>query len=129
MNGHLSDLRTGLPWQMVEIHEPVRLLVIIEASPAAIAKVCERYPGVYELVKHRWIQLALIDPDDGTVTEYIDGEFKTIAPDSMLPKVESSLQWYRRRRDHLRIARIVGSPGSRTQPWHFRKRSSRSSQR
>src|SRR5439155_24283917 len=26
MDGHASDLRTGLPWQMVEVHEPVRLL-------------------------------------------------------------------------------------------------------
>ena len=25
MDGAQSDLRTGLPWQMVEIHEPVRL--------------------------------------------------------------------------------------------------------
>lgn len=30
MDGAASDLRTGLPWQMVEIHEPVRLLFVIE---------------------------------------------------------------------------------------------------
>jgi hypothetical protein len=34
MDGHASDLRTGLPWQMVEIHEPVRLLMVIDATPA-----------------------------------------------------------------------------------------------
>ena len=28
MDGHASDLRTGLPWQMVEIHEPVRILFV-----------------------------------------------------------------------------------------------------
>ena len=33
MDGAASDLRTGLPWQMVEIHEPVRLLFIIETTP------------------------------------------------------------------------------------------------
>ncbi|WP_239394841.1 putative inorganic carbon transporter subunit DabA, partial [Frankia sp. CiP3] len=33
MDGHTSDLRTGLPWQMVEIHEPMRLLMIAEATP------------------------------------------------------------------------------------------------
>jgi uncharacterized protein YbcC (UPF0753/DUF2309 family) len=33
MNGHQSDLRTGLPIQMVEIHEPMRLLVIVDAPP------------------------------------------------------------------------------------------------
>ena len=35
MNGHASDLRTGLPWQMVELHEPVRILFIIETTQTA----------------------------------------------------------------------------------------------
>jgi uncharacterized protein YbcC (UPF0753/DUF2309 family) len=34
MEGADSDLRTGLPWQMVEIHEPMRLLVVVEQTPA-----------------------------------------------------------------------------------------------
>ena len=33
MNGHASDLRTGLPLQMVEVHEPVRILFVIETTP------------------------------------------------------------------------------------------------
>ena len=33
MDGHASDLRTGLPWQMVEIHEPVRILFVVETTP------------------------------------------------------------------------------------------------
>ena len=33
MDGAASDLRTGLPWQMVEIHEPVRLLFVCETTP------------------------------------------------------------------------------------------------
>jgi uncharacterized protein YbcC (UPF0753/DUF2309 family) len=28
MDGAQSDLRTGLPWQMVEIHEPTRLAIV-----------------------------------------------------------------------------------------------------
>src|SRR5262249_56378864 len=35
MDGAASDLRTGLPWQMVEIHEPVRQLFVIETTPQA----------------------------------------------------------------------------------------------
>ena len=31
MEGADSDLRTGLPWQMVEIHEAMRLLVVVDA--------------------------------------------------------------------------------------------------
>ena len=36
MDGAASDLRTGLAAQMVEIHEPVRLLVVIETTPQAM---------------------------------------------------------------------------------------------
>src|SRR5213076_1392087 len=32
MDGAQSDLRTGLPWQMVEIHEPTRLTMVVEGS-------------------------------------------------------------------------------------------------
>ena len=32
MDGSASDLRTGLPWQMVEIHEPVRLMIVCEVD-------------------------------------------------------------------------------------------------
>ena len=39
MNGHQSDLRTGLPRQMVEIHEPMRLLLIVDATPESLLTV------------------------------------------------------------------------------------------
>jgi hypothetical protein len=44
MDGHASDLRTGLPWQMVEIHEPVRVLFVIETAPERLMKVVECQP-------------------------------------------------------------------------------------
>ena len=34
MDGEQSDLRIGLPWQMVWVHEPMRLTFIVEAHPA-----------------------------------------------------------------------------------------------
>ncbi|HIE53615.1 MAG TPA: DUF2309 family protein, partial [Chromatiaceae bacterium] len=36
MEGSASDLRTGLPKQMIEIHEPMRLLLVVEAAPEVI---------------------------------------------------------------------------------------------
>ena len=44
MDGHASDLRTGLPWQMVEIHEPVRILFVIETTPERLTKVINASP-------------------------------------------------------------------------------------
>ena len=45
MDGAASDLRTGLPWQMVEIHEPVRSLFVIETTPEAMLRIMERNAG------------------------------------------------------------------------------------
>ena len=63
MDGHASDLRTGLPWQMVEIHEPVRMLFVIETTPERLMKVVNASPSLKQLVENRWIRVATIDPD------------------------------------------------------------------
>src|SRR5690606_16617158 len=46
MEGQSSDLRSGLPWQTVEIHEPLRMLTIVEASPAAILRCAQQRPAL-----------------------------------------------------------------------------------
>lgn len=106
MNGPLSDLRTGLPWQMVEIHEPVRLLVVVEATAEIIARVAERHPAIGQLVENRWIQLALIDPSSGEVRELVGGELVPVRAESSLPTVTRSHDWYFGHREHLPIAAI-----------------------
>ncbi|HEV2448424.1 MAG TPA: putative inorganic carbon transporter subunit DabA, partial [Candidatus Sulfopaludibacter sp.] len=53
MDGHASDLRTGLPWQMVEIHEPVRILFVIEASPKLLMKALDASPALKQLLVNR----------------------------------------------------------------------------
>ncbi len=62
MDGHASDLRTGLPWQMVEIHEPVRILFVIETTPERLMQVVDASPSLKQLIDNRWIRIATIDP-------------------------------------------------------------------
>ena len=62
MAGHQSDLRTGLPLQMVELHEPMRLLLIVDASVDALLTVAQRVAEVAELVVGEWVQLVSCDP-------------------------------------------------------------------
>ncbi len=68
MDGHLSDLRTGLPWQMVEIHEPVRLLTIVEAKPELLARNSRSEPGPRAVGPQRLDSTGVLGPrrrDDG----------------------------------------------------------------
>lgn len=60
-NGPLSDLRTGLPWQMVEIHEPVRLLIIVQATLIEITKVAQLIPEVFLLAERGWVHIKIFD--------------------------------------------------------------------
>jgi uncharacterized protein YbcC (UPF0753/DUF2309 family) len=102
MNGHQSDLRTGLPIQMVEIHEPMRLLVIVDATPEALLFVAGRQPEVAELVTKAWVQLVSVHPDSGEMAVFEDGAFVPYTPRATrLPVVERSPDWHLRTRDHV----------------------------
>jgi uncharacterized protein YbcC (UPF0753/DUF2309 family) len=107
MDGPASDLRSGLPWQMVEVHEPVRILFVIETTPAAMLAILERNPPLAQLCRNDWVQLATIDPRSSRIDLYQRGEFHPYQPHSLdLPKAATSGDWYRGWRDHLSYARI-----------------------
>ncbi|MBL8799561.1 MAG: DUF2309 domain-containing protein [Planctomycetia bacterium] len=107
MDGAASDLRTGLPWQMVEIHEPVRILFVVETTPDIMLRILERNPGLDQLVRNQWVQLAVLDPHSSTVRLYRDGVFRDYRPQAQqLPRAQSSVDWYRGWRDHLEFAVI-----------------------
>jgi len=92
MDGLASDLRTGLPWQMVEIHEPVRLLVIIETSAELLLRVVAKSPSIANLVHHRWIQLATLDPRGADIHVLGRDGFTPYQPEwTELPVVDSSV--------------------------------------
>jgi uncharacterized protein YbcC (UPF0753/DUF2309 family) len=107
MDGHASDLRSGLPWQGVEIHEPMRLLFVFEAKPEALFKIMGRNPLVNRVLRNQWAQLALLDPDSNKISLFRGGEFVPYTPSSTeLPQAASSVDWYRGWREHLGFAQI-----------------------
>jgi uncharacterized protein YbcC (UPF0753/DUF2309 family) len=113
MDGAASDLRPGLPWQMVEIHEPVRILFIIETTSDAMLRIVDKNPALGELCRNEWIQLATIDPHSSAIHVYSQGRFEPYLPETTtLPAVASSVDWYRGWRDHLGYASIVGDRGT-----------------
>ncbi|MGP0076048.1 MAG: DUF2309 domain-containing protein [Bryobacteraceae bacterium] len=114
MDGHASDLRTGLPWQMVEIHEPVRMLFVIEATPERLSNVLKASPSLKQLLENRWIRMATIDPDSGEVHVSRNGCFEKFhAPAERLPVALSSAEWYSGKTQHLPMAWIQTAAGGR----------------
>ena len=107
MDGHASDLRTGLPWQMVDIHEPMRLLAIVEAERETVQKAAQATPAVWRLVKNEWLTIATLDPKSRELHLLDGGHFVPYSSDRReLPVFASSEERFRGRRDHLAPARI-----------------------
>jgi hypothetical protein len=107
MDGAASDLRTGLPWQMVEIHEPVRLLNIVESTPEAMQRILDRQEDIGKLCRNNWVRLAVLHPITRELSIYQNGRFQKYHPEvTALPVAASSADWYRGWRDHLEFAQI-----------------------
>ena len=107
MEGAASDLRTGLSQQMVEIHEPMRILFVIESTPRAVLEILAKNPALDRLVSNRWVQLATLSPDSNRIELYQDDGFADYQPtSSAIRVVADSYACYHHQRDHLSFARL-----------------------
>ncbi|MBU6325013.1 MAG: DUF2309 family protein [Bacteroidetes bacterium] len=79
-NGADGDLRTGLPAQMIEVHSPMRLMMIIEQSPELVLDVIRRNPATYNWFEQNWIHLVAIDTDRRQLWLFRDGAFHPYIP-------------------------------------------------
>lgn len=111
MDGHASDLRTGLPWQMVEIHEPMRLLILVDASPSAVESVVAGNTDIARLVENGWVRLFARDPGTNRLWAWAGAGFVPLRdPAVSLDSAASSRAWYEGKREHLAFASITGRP-------------------
>lgn len=107
MDGAASDLRPGLPWQGVDIHDPMRIVFVLETSEQAIRKIMARNETVRNILFNEWAQLALLNPKSGEILVYHNDRFLPYRPESTtLPHAASSVDWYRGWREHLDFAFI-----------------------
>jgi hypothetical protein len=111
MDGAQSDLRTGLPWQMVEIHEPARLAIVVEGPRDRLLRVIEANPTIERLVRHRWIWLACLDAESGALWELRATGFVPHTPEHPLAVVAGeSAAWYQGKRGFLPPVAIRREP-------------------
>ncbi|MFO0694471.1 MAG: DUF2309 domain-containing protein [Polyangiales bacterium] len=118
MDGTLGDIKIGLPRQGVELHEPVRLLLVCEAETRHLATIYENQPAIQELVGNEWLHLVTIDPETGELHRFVRGHgfvpWKEETP--QLATVRRSMDWYRGKGpDYLPLC-FVGTDGRNPQP-------------
>ncbi len=79
-NSSDGDLRSGLPLQMIEVHDPVRLLMIVEHYPEVVKKVIQSNPDLYEWFANEWIHLVVLDPKKKALSVFKEGAFVPYTP-------------------------------------------------
>jgi uncharacterized protein YbcC (UPF0753/DUF2309 family) len=78
MTGSSSDLRIGLARQMVEIHEPIRNLTVIEAPLERVGKIFDNHGRLKKLLYNHWMRLSILDPETNTWYLFKEHEFQKI---------------------------------------------------
>jgi uncharacterized protein YbcC (UPF0753/DUF2309 family) len=79
-NGIDGDLRPGLPAQMTEVHDPVRLLLIVEHFPEVVLKTIQKADETYEWFINDWVKLVAINPETKALSVFEKGSFKPYEP-------------------------------------------------
>lgn len=99
-NGIDGDLRPGLPSQMIEVHDPVRLLIIVEHFPEVVLNVIKSVDAMYEWFINEWINLVAVNPEtkdfylfkEGAFVPYHPIEQKVEKVSDMTPIIENTLE-------------------------------------
>ncbi len=81
MTGSMSDLRIGLARQMVEIHEPIRNLTIIEAPLGRVREIFDGHPRLRNILRNHWMRLVVFDPETRTWWRFGHREFEVLELD------------------------------------------------
>jgi len=79
-NSSDGDLRPGLPWQMIEVHDPVRLLVIVEHKPEIVLKAIQSSPEVFEWYNNEWVHIIALHPEQKQFYYFKKGVFVKYEP-------------------------------------------------
>lgn len=74
-NGVDGDLRPGLPKQMVEVHDPVRMFFVVEHYPEVVLQTIQKSADTYEWFINNWVYLVVVNPDTQEMLVFKEGEF------------------------------------------------------
>lgn len=106
-NGVEGDLRTGLPYQMVEIHDPLRLMTVIEQQPEVVLQVLNNNPNVKQWYANGWMNLAVLNPTTGEFFNFKNEEFVPLQMDlNPIDSIDNIEQLYLTSRENLPVSFI-----------------------
>ena len=91
-NGIEGDIRPGLPKQMVEVHDPIRLMCIVEHYPEIVLEVLAKAPNTFEWYQNDWIKLVVIHPETKELFLFKKDQFSSYTPQHAVLKTSNDLE-------------------------------------
>ena len=79
-NSSDGDLRPGLPLQMIEVHDPVRLMIIVEHFPEVILNTIKSQADLFEWFQNEWVHLVSMNPENGEFSYFKNEAFVSYQP-------------------------------------------------
>jgi uncharacterized protein YbcC (UPF0753/DUF2309 family) len=77
-NGVEGDLRTGLPSQMIEVHEPARLLIVVEQTCDILDKTIAKLGSLKEWLDNEWVRFVSCHPQSRELFLYSVNGWETV---------------------------------------------------
>lgn len=109
-NGIDGDLRPGLPSQMIEVHEPIRLLMVIEHYPEVVLHTIQRSAETYEWFVNQWIHLVVVHPDTRELFVFQNGNFVLYKPQAPpIPRTTDVTKIIEQSHDDLPVYELISS--------------------
>ena len=65
---------------MIEVHDPVRLLIIVEHLPEVVLKTIKNDQAMYEWFINEWVHLSVINPETHELFYFKEGAFLPYKP-------------------------------------------------
>ena len=107
-NGIDGDLRTGLPSQMIEVHSPMRLLVIVEHFPEVVLKTIQTNPATYEWFLNSWVNLVAFHPTEKQFYQFANGAFTAYSlPQEPLTHIDDAMKFVTNESENLPVVELT----------------------
>lgn len=107
-NGIDGDLRTGLPSQMIEVHSPMRLLVIVEHFPGVVLKTIQMNPATYEWFLNSWVNLVAFHPEEKQFYQFANGVFvRYDFPQEQLMHIDDAMKFVTNESENLPVVELT----------------------
>ena len=107
-NGIDGDLRTGLPSQMIEVHSPMRLLVIVEHFPEVVLKTIQTNPATYEWFLNSWVNLVAFHPEEKQFYQFANGVFvRYDFPQEQLMHIDDAMKFVTNESENLPVVEFT----------------------